>query len=209
METETTQKKKKWNNRMIARIGIFGALTAILYCVPIFQFKIPSVFPSFLEFHFDEIPAFIASFAYGPWTGFWVLLIRTIIKLPMTSTVCVGELADLIYSLAFVMPATIYYQKQRTLKGACLGFLFGFITQVVVSGVLTCCVMIDFYLFLYKGLTAETLLSSVQAINPRIKDIHLSLTLWGIVPFNVLKDFIVILVTFVIYKNISPSLKKA
>ncbi len=205
---ENQQIKRKWNNQMIARIGIFGALTAILYCVPIFQFKLPSVFPSFLEFHFDEIPAFIASFAYGPWTGFWVLLIRTIIKLPMTSTVCVGELADLLYSLAFVMPAAIYYKKDRTLKGVCIGFTLGFFFQVIVSGVLTCCVMIDFYLFLFKGLTAETLLASMQAINPRITDIHLSLTLWGIVPFNVLKDFIVILVTFIIYKNISPLLKK-
>lgn len=201
-------KNKKITIQQIARIGIFSALAAILYIVPIFQFKIPSVFPSFLEFHFDEIPVFIASFAYGPMVGFWVLVIRTIIKLPFTSTVCVGELADFIYSLAFILPAAIIYKKNRSLKGVCIGFATGFFFQVLVSGLLTCYVMIDFYLFLYKGLTADTLLKSMQAINPHISDIHLSLTIWGIVPFNILKDALVILITFVIYKNISPLLKK-
>lgn len=201
-------KNKKITTQQIARIGIFSALTAILYIVPLFQFKIPSVFPSFLEFHFDEIPVFIASFAYGPMVGFWVLVIRTIIKLPFTSTVCVGELADFIYSLAFILPAAIIYKKNRSLKGVCIGFITGFFFQVLVSGLLTCYVMIDFYLYLYKGLTADTLLKSMQAINPRISDIHLSLTIWGIVPFNVLKDAMVILITFIIYKKISPLLKK-
>lgn len=201
-------KNKKITTQQIARIGIFSALAAILYIVPIFQFKIPSVFPSFLEFHFDEIPVFIASFAYGPMVGFWVLVIRTIIKLPFTSTVCVGELADFIYSVAFILPAATIYKRNRSLKGVCIGFLIGFFFQVLVSGLLTCFVMIDFYLYLYKGLTADTLLKSMQAINPHISDIHLSLTIWGIVPFNILKDAIVILITFIIYKKISPLLKK-
>lgn len=200
--------KKKWNNKLIARVAIFSAITIILYIVPIFQFKLPSVFPSFLEFHFDEIPVMIAGFAYGPWTAFWILLIRTIAKLPFTSTVCVGELADFIYSLAFILPASIVYQKHRNLKGVCLGFLFGFSLQVIVSAICTCYFMIDFYLFLFKGLTKETLLASCQAINPRIKDIHGSLTVWAIIPFNVIKDLAVILVTFMVYKSLSPLLKK-
>lgn len=201
------EKKYHWDNRMIARIAIFSALTILLYIVPVFQFKIPSVFPSFLEFHFDEIPVFIAGFAYGPWTAFWVLLIRTLAKLPFTSTVCVGELSDFIYSVVFIIPASIFYKKHHDLKGVILSFAIGFSLQVVVSALCNCYFMIDFYLFLYKGLTAETLLKSCQALNPRIQDIHGSLTLWTIIPFNVLKDLIVILVTFAVYKSIKPLLK--
>ena len=144
------QTKRKINTKMIARIGIFGALAAILYCVPIFQFKLPTLFPSFLEFHFDEIPIFIASFAYGPLTGFFVILIRTLIKLPMTSTLCVGELSDFIYSCALVLPAAIYYKKQRTLKGVIIGLLIGFVCQVIVSALGNGLFMIDFYLFFHN-----------------------------------------------------------
>ena len=60
----TKQKQFSWA-RFAARVGIFGALSTILYVVKIFEIHLP-FFPSFLALHFDEIPAFIAGFAYGP-----------------------------------------------------------------------------------------------------------------------------------------------
>ena len=142
--------KRKVDIKTIARIGIFGALAAILYCIPIFQFKLPSIFPSFLEFHFDEIPIFIASFAYGPLTGFFVILVRTLIKLPMTSTLCVGEISDFLYSCALILPAAFYYKKHRTFKGALIGITIGFFSQIIISALGNGLFMIDFYLFLFN-----------------------------------------------------------
>ncbi len=199
--------KEKINVKAIARIGIFGALAAILYCIPIFQFKLPSIFPNFLEFHFDEIPIFIASFAYGPLTGFFVIMVRTIIKLPMTSTLCVGEISDFLYSCAFVLPAAFYYQKHRTFKGAIIGFVFGFILQIILSALGNSLFMIDFYLYLFN-ISEESLLSMIQSINSNITDIHFTLIIYAIIPFNILKDIAVILVTLLIYKRISPLLIK-
>ena len=54
--------------RFISRVAIFGAISTILYIVPVFQIQLPFV-PSFLQLHFDEIPAFIAGYAYGPWSS--------------------------------------------------------------------------------------------------------------------------------------------
>ena len=54
--------------RFIVRTAIFGAIAAILYTVPFLAFNIP-LFPSFLKFHFDEIPLLIAGFSYGPWVA--------------------------------------------------------------------------------------------------------------------------------------------
>ncbi|HOC81106.1 MAG TPA: ECF transporter S component, partial [Bacilli bacterium] len=112
--------------RFMSRVAIFGALSAILYIVPFLKFPLP-FFPSFLEFHFDEIPLFIAGFAYGPFSAFCAIIVKTIIKLPFTSTLTVGEWADLIYSTAFIIPAAIIYQKKRNIKGVILGFIIGFI----------------------------------------------------------------------------------
>jgi riboflavin transporter FmnP len=83
--------------RFITRIGIFAGFSAILYIIEIFTIKLP-FFPSFLSLHFDEIPAFIAGFAYGPLSGLLVIVIKTVVKLPFTSTLGVGELTDLILS---------------------------------------------------------------------------------------------------------------
>lgn len=199
--------KKRINVKTVARIGVFGALAAILYCIPIFQFKLPSIFPNFLEFHFDEIPIFIASFAYGPLTGLFVIIVRTVIKLPMSSTLFVGEISDFLYSCAFVLPAAFYYQKHRTFKGAIIGFVFGFILQILLSALGNSLFMIDFYLYLFN-ISKESLLSMVQSINPNITDIHFTLILYAIIPFNALKDLAVIVVTLLIYKRISPLLIK-
>ena len=86
--------------KFIARTGLFSAISIVLYLVPFLKFSVP-FFPFFLEFHFDEVPALIAGFAYGPLSGIFVILVKTIVKLPMSNTMMVGELADLIYSTSF------------------------------------------------------------------------------------------------------------
>lgn len=197
-KTKTNESTRK-ATQTIARVAIFGAIATILYAMPMLQFKV-AIFPSFLEFHFDEIPVFIAGFAYGPLTSFLILLVKTIIKLPMTSTAGVGELADLLYSSAFILPAALIYKKNRTMKGAWLGFSIGILCQLIASSLGNMFFMIDFYVFFFN-LPEAVLLAIAQVANPNIKDIHYTMVLYGILPFNLLKDAAVVLVTFLIYKR--------
>ena len=118
--------------RFMARVAIFGAMAAILYAVPVFHFTLPFL-PSFLEFHFDEIPAFICGFAYGPVAAGCVIAVKTLIKLPFTSTMGAGELSDLILSCLYVIPAVIIYGKVRNLKGVAIGFGVATLIQVAAA----------------------------------------------------------------------------
>jgi riboflavin transporter FmnP len=186
--------------KFVARVGIFSAIAAILYVVPIFQIKLPFL-PAFLSLHFDEVPAFIAGFAYGPLAGFAVLVIKTIIKLPFTETLCVGELSDLIFSTAFVVPAAIIYQKKRNLKGVALGFALSTILQLIVSTVLNIYAMLPFYMFV-MGFSYEALLSMCQAANPAITSLGWPYGLFAILPLNLIKDAAVIVITFIVYRSI-------
>ena len=129
---------RKWiiSSKFITRSAVFAAISIILYLVPVFNLALP-IFPSFLKIHIDEIPAFIAGFAYGPLSAVCVIVVKTIAKLPMSSTMGVGELADLIYSLAFVLPAAIYYKKHKTIKGALVSLLISFAVKLVVSSFIT------------------------------------------------------------------------
>jgi len=187
--------------KVMARTAIFAAIATILYTVSIFTIKIP-IFPFFLEFHFDEIPIFIAGYAYGPVTSILIIIVKTLIKLPLSSTAMVGELADALYSAAFVLPAVVYYQRHKTIKGAVIGFGIGFVCQLVVSSLFNALFMIDFYLFLYPFLTPESLLAAVQVTNPRITDIHWTMVLYGILPFNLVKNTLVVIITFLTYKRV-------
>ena len=189
------------NAKFIAKTAIFGALSIILYVVPFFKFSLP-IFPPFLEIHLDEIPALIAGFAYGPLSALFILLIKTLIKLPFSSTACVGELADFIYSIAFIIPAALLYKKHRTLKFGVLAILIGTFIQAIVASLLTTFVMLDLYCLLMPGLTKEAILGMCQAINPYITDLSWPFLFMVALPFNLLKDVIVGFVTMILYKKL-------
>lgn len=192
--------KIRISTKLITRTAVFASISAILYIVPYLKFPL-FFFPSFLEIHFDEIPALIAGFAYGPLCGSAVIIIKTIIKLPFTSTLCVGEIADLIYGLILVIPSAIFYRKQRNIKGAIIGLSIASLIQVVVSSFLTTFVMLDFYMSV-MGLSKEMILGMCQAANPNVTSLDWTFLLLVALPFNAIKDVILFVLTLLLYKRI-------
>ena len=206
MLAKLVKKKNPITTKFIARTGLFAAMSIILYIVPGLTFGVP-FFPAFLEFHFDEVPALIAGFAYGPLSGFFVILVKTLVKLPFTSTMGVGELADFIYSSVFIIPAAFMYKKNRSVKGGFIALLISTAIQVLVSSLITSFLMLDFYIFM-MGFPKEAILGMCQAANPRITS--LGWTFWAYVgvPFNAMKDAIVVLITFILYKRLHRVIDK-
>lgn len=199
-------KKREFNYaRLAARAAVFGAISTILYIVPIFNFNLPFL-PSFLALHFEEIPAFIAGYAYGPFTAFVVILMKTLIKLPMTNTLGVGELTDFILNIAFILPATLIYKKWRNFKGVFLGFGLSFLIQNVVALFLNVYAMIPFYIFM-MGYPEDALLAMCQAVNANVTDLKWSYAFLCVLPLNVIKDSLVLLLVFFIYKVLHKPLR--
>lgn len=198
--------KSSISTKFITRTAIFAAFSTILYLVPYFKFHLP-FFPAFLEFHFDEVPALIAGFAYGPLSAFFVILVKTLIKLPMTSSLGVGELVDFIYALVLAIPAALFYKKHRSFKGAVIGLSIGFVIQVIVSSLITSFLILDFYIFV-MGFSKESLLAMTQAANPNVSSLGWPFFFLVALPFNALKDIVVIILTLVLYKNINRLIEK-
>ena len=201
---EKQHTKYKFGTKQIVRVAIFGALSGIFYIF--IKFPVPFI-PFFLEFHFDEIPAFIASFAYGPISGVLVLLIKTLIKLPFTRTLGVGELADLLYSAAFILPAAIVYKKHRNFKGVVVGLIVGTILQLGVSLLANIYVIIPFYMKVMEY-TEEQLIGWCQLANANITDVKWSYGLLAVLPFNAIKDGAVIILTLFTYKSVHRFIDK-
>ena len=193
------KKKEIFNTAFMSRVAVFSSIATILYIVPYLKFPIP-FFPGFLEIHFDEVPALIGGFAYGPLCGFFIIIIKTIIKLPFTSTLCVGEIADLIYGLILVIPSAMIYKRKRNFKGALIGLLVACLLQVAVSSFLTTFVMLDFYMNV-MGLSEKVILSMCQAVNPNVKSLDFNFLLWVALPFNFVKNIILFILTTLLYKR--------
>ena len=202
--TENSKKKVHFGIKQMVRVAIFGALSGIFYIF--IKFPVPFL-PSFLEFHFDEIPAFIASFAYGPISGILVLLVKTLIKLPFTTTLGVGELSDLVFSTVFIVPAALIYKKERNFGGVIVGLIIGTILQLGVSLLGNVFVMIPFYMEVME-FSEESILYLCQLANPKITNIGFSYGLLAVLPFNLIKDLAVIFITLFAYKSVHGLIDK-
>ena len=199
-------KKKPITTKFITRTAIFSAISILLYIVPGLKFPLP-FFPSFLELHFDEVPLFIAGFAYGPWSAVFALVIKTLVKLPVSNTMMVGEIADFIYSLAFIVPATIIYKHKRNFKGVFIGLGVGLITQLLVSSFVTTFVMLDFYMNM-MGLPKVVIWGAIQKAGINIASLDWPFLFAVALPFNLFKDVIIILITLLLYKRVHHLVEK-
>ncbi len=186
--------------KFVTRSAVFAAFSIVLYLVPYFNIALP-IFPSFLKIHIDEVPVFIAGFAYGPFSAVFILIVKTLAKLPMTSTAGVGELADLVYSVAFIIPASIFYKKHKTIKGALIGLGIGTVCQLLTACFVTTFLILDFYIFV-MGWPEVVILNMCKAVNPNVTSLRWPFLLFISLPFNALKDAIVIVVTFLLYKRL-------
>ena len=73
--------KTKFNTRVLTGTAMLAAVATVLMYM---EFPIP-IMPAFIKLDVSELPALIASFAYGPVAGIVVCLIKNLIKLPSTS----------------------------------------------------------------------------------------------------------------------------
>lgn len=195
-------KKKKINPvKFISVTGIFSALAGILYVViPDFGLGFT---PPWLKVHLDEIPMFLVGYMYGPASAIIVNLIKMVVKLPFSSTACVGEIGDFVFSLIFVIPAVLLYEKRRKLSSVFIGMGVSMVAQIIFAMILNVYFMIPFYSQLY-GIPEAVLENMCNKIIPAVqgenwKWLYASIM---VAPMNAIKDAIVIVVVLLLYKRL-------
>ncbi len=184
---------------LISRIAIFGGLSIILYMVPGLQFSLPFA-PAFLKIHLDEIPVLLAGFAYGTPTAFFLIIIKCLFKLitDIPATAGVGVLADFIYGCAFIIPATLIYSKKRTFSGVTIAITVGVISNLVFSCIVGLYTIFPMYGFIYGE---NVIVGMFQVFDPSIKSItDIKIAYEFLLPFNFIKDAIVVFSTLIVYK---------
>ena len=205
--TTLSKKVRKLSVKEMTMIALQSSITVILYYFV--KFNLP-FFPPWLDIQISEVPALITGFAYGPYAGFLVILIRFIIKLPATITAGVGELADLILSGCLVIVSSLIYRKNRTLKGALLGTIFGIAISTVLSVFVNWLILIPAYINIaHFPLSALAgMMNYIPSLTVTEDNFMLVYILVGVIPFNLFRYFIVALVTFLLYKKTHILLKR-
>lgn len=187
--------------KFIAVTGIFGALATILYVVvPDFGLGFT---PPWLKVHLDEIAVFLVGYMYGPLSAIMVTLIKTLVKLPLTSTACVGEIGDFLFTMVFVLPAIIIYEKRRKFSSVFIGVGISTLGQIIFAMIMNVYVMIPFYSALYN-MPLEALEGMCSKIIPAVSGDNWvwMYALCMVAPMNLIKDSIVIAVVLLLYKRL-------
>ena len=194
-------KKEKITSKKIASLGIFTAFSIVLYFL---KFNLPFIFPSFLEINFSLLPIIIVGFMFGPVEGITVVLLRAIIKIPFTSTFCVGELADALIGIPVVLVSSLIYIKFHSKKGALISLLFGVFTWVFAAVLANYFINVPFFIQLYCNGNVSAFLGALSII-PGVteKNYLIKYLFLAVVPFNGLLSILVSTVTFLVYKKIS------
>ena len=192
------------NKKVLRSLVVSALLGAVGFILMFIELGVP-IMPSFIKFDISELPALIAAFAYGPIYGVLVCFLKNALHLFVTSTAGVGELANFLMGIFFVVPAGLIYRFHKKRSGALIGALVGAVTMGIA------CVAINYFIiypiYYQIMIPKDVILAAYQDILPAVDSIFESLLIFNL-PFTAAKGIIVAALCFLIYKKLSPILKK-
>lgn len=183
-------------------IAVTAILAAMSTALMFLSFPVP-LMPGFIKLDFSELPALIASFSMGPLYGVAVCLVKNLVNLLKTQTGGIGELSNFILGAVFVGVAGIIYKRNKTRMSALIGSLAGALAMAGIS-------IVSNYFIIYpiyeKMMPLEAILGMYRAILPSVKTLIQALLIFN-APFTFVKGMLSVIITFLIYKKISPIIK--
>ena len=193
-------------NFKIKKLSIIAFLAAISSVLMTLNFPI-ILAPSFMKMDLSELPIIIGGFILGPIESVIIAILKVLVKFvlkPSTSTY-IGELANLIGSVSYVLPASIIYNKLKTKRRAIYGMALGVVLASVICTISNKLFIFPMYMKLYE-MTESSIIKMCSAIMPFIDNMN-KVYLYSVLPFNVIKYLITTIITYFLYKKISIQIK--
>lgn len=197
-------KKRIFGISELTKISILSAISVLLMMV-----KTPLPFaPTFMELDVSELPALIGGFAMGPIAGVIIVILKIVLNIILngSKTYYIGELSNLIVSATFVFIATTIYSRGKNKKVAVIGLIIGSITMSIIALISNYFVIFPLYAKLLK-IDLNAFVGIGAKVNPLVNN-YLTLMVFSVLPFNLVKTFTTSLITMFLYKRVSRILKK-
>ncbi len=171
--------------KKIVGTAIFSALS---FAVSFLEF---SVFPQvgFLKLDFSNVFTLLGGFIYGPVSAVIISLVKELLCLTKSSSGGIGELANFVLTLSFVLIPTIIYRYKKGFKIVVITLIIGSLFQSSLGLIANRFVLLPFYL----GNSAKDFFNSFWYL---------------ILLFNIIKTVAISLLTIVLYKRIKFIIQK-
>ncbi len=197
---------KKTSALSIKTIAKVAVLAAIAVVVMLWSFPILFLAPNFYKLDFSEVIVLLGGFALGPAAACMVEALKILLNLLLngTSTAYVGEFANLVMGIAFVVPAAIVYHRNKTQKNAIKGLIVGVVSLIIAGDLINYFVLIPAYVSMFH-MPLEKIVAMGNAIFPFVTS-KASFVLVCVSLFNLFKGILSGIVTLLVYKKVSPIL---
>ncbi len=173
--------------RAMILIAILGSISTVLMQ---FNFPLPAL-PGFLKIDFSEIPAVLAVMTLGPVGGISVELLKVVLYWFLQGSptgVPVGEIANFVTGVLFIMPIYFIFNKFRNSRGLTAGLVTGTVSMAVGMSLLNYLVFLPAYTFFLNA-------------PPVTGDGLYTMIVLGILPFNLIKGAILMVITLLLFRS--------
>lgn len=191
---QNTSKKIK----TIVRVAVLSAISAVLYALP----GIP-IIPPIYKLDFSGIAVILGALWLGPIEGIVIALFKDITGLAHSSSGGVGELADFICSVAFILPIFFLRAKNGSLIKKAVILLLGTVFMAVAGAVANYWILIPFYV--KGGMTIEKIVSMIAKVIPAVDSLE-KLIFFATIPFNLFKAAIISVVVWILDWRLSKAI---
>ncbi len=175
------------NDFKIRRMTVIAMISAIAYVLMV-MVRIPVVM--FLKYEPKDIIIVIGGFIYGPMAALSASLLVSFVEFfTVSDTGFIGLIMNVLSTCSFACTAALVYKAYKNIKGAVAGLVIGTVVM---------CIMMLLWNYLITPLYMNV---------PRTEVVKLLLPV--ILPFNVLKGVLNSVVTFLIYKPVVKTLRRA
>ncbi|MDD2432908.1 MAG: ECF transporter S component [Clostridia bacterium] len=171
----------KMTTKKLVRLAVFTAFGILL--MYFIAFPLP-FFPEFLTYDPGDIPGLIATFAFGPWPGVLVQLMKCLLGYLIGASKggWIGMAANFVAGGTMVLVAGLIYRYRKTKTMAALSLIMGAVVSSIVM------VIADYYVFFpLWGFPTNNVLPLLVGV---------------VIPFNLVKFGISSIVTFLVYKRV-------
>lgn len=176
---------QKMNTARLAKLALLAAIS----CVLMLLIRIPFPPAPFLVYDPADIPIYITTFAFGPVSGLIVTVVVSFIQaFVLGGDGVYGFVMHVLATGLFAIVAGSMYRHKKSKKEAVVALIVGVIAMTAMM-----CVANYYITSMYMGVDRSVVAAMLVPV---------------IIPFNLLKGGINALVTFLVYKRISPFLHR-
>lgn len=172
--------------QVLVSLGLLSSISILLSAI--IRFPLIPAAP-FLEYDPSDIPILLGTFIFGIVPGIILSFVSAVVRglVFSSSSGIIGIIMNFLASSTCLICSGVIFNRKRTLKSAIIGLSFGVIGQSVIM-----IIMNLFFMPIFLSTPLDTVLPMILPI---------------ILPFNLIKASINCVVTFFVYKSISPVFK--